>query len=126
MTDMERVRFLLRPDGEAALETYADAQGFSATGLLTRALGEYGDARLAAAYVLESLCAYQRALPPETPGGDVTSIKIGSIEIKKAAPAPSPSAVTADGFCDRAATLRREHRRAGGQIAWATPRQVPR
>lgn len=117
MTDAERVRFLLQPQGVAALEAYLPSRS-EREALLTQALGEYQDARLAAAYVLDVLCAnlQGQATAP------VKRIKIEGIEVEREPQATS----SADRLCARATALRREVRRERRGVTLTSPIQVPR
>lgn len=100
--DLARVRFLVRADAWAAWETLnppADA--------LDLAYAEYGDLRLVAAYVLETVCSDAR-----TKAADLTAqtkrIKVGPIELEKAVGNSTKLAAQADDWCARAAALRAE------------------
>lgn len=123
MTDSERVAFLLGPDGVAAFGELLDEDEQATT--ISNALTEYRDARLAAAYILELVCADQRQRAVAAAVG-AKKIKVGSIEIQKAGSGETVNSVNADALCARAKVLRREYRRATSGIQFASPLQVPR
>ncbi|WP_412027021.1 hypothetical protein [Deinococcus yunweiensis] len=124
MTNPERVAFLMGPDAVAALDSY-EPDGEARAALVTAALGEYTDPRLAAAYVLDLLCDDQRVKAAATAVA-AKKIKVGAIEIEKAASSGTSAGVLADALCARARALRREYRAGTGGITFASPVQVTR
>lgn len=126
MSDADRVKFLVQPDGWAAFEAY-QLDAAQRMALVEAALTEYRDPRAAAAYVLETVAADLAAKAAGSDGA-IKRIKIeGEIEIERAATGPSAGSVQAATLAARAAALRREVRRAARSgIVLATPLQVPR
>ena len=119
MADADRVRTLIGPDGEKAFAIMTP-QPAGRDALVTAALTEYRDARLAAAYVLEQLCSDQQ----QRAGQGVQRVKIEGIDIELSGTAGSEALAAT--FCARAKTLRQEYRRSTQSIVWATPQQVRR
>lgn len=105
--DPARVQFLVRPDAWAAWLALMGAAGPEALAL---AGAEYGDDRLVAAYVLETVCAdaRRRAAQLATEAGPaVKSFEVpGDYKEEYFAAVPVPLSADADQWCSRAATLR--------------------
>lgn len=118
MTDAERVVFLLQPAGAAYLTTLIQDQA-ERDQLVTSALSEYPDARLAAAFVLEMLCNAARVVATAE-SGQTKSFTIGPIKIEKVVNLDSVDGARANAFCAQATLLRREVRRSRGLVL-ATP-----
>jgi len=121
MTDAERVIFLLQPAGSAYLEgmTTTSAESYA---LIASALAEYPDPKLAAAFVLDMLCATAR-VAATAENGQIRSFTVGPIKIERAVNSGSIDVARADGFRAQAALLRREVRRsrsAAAQLASPT------
>ncbi|WP_303100728.1 hypothetical protein [Deinococcus sp.] len=104
---LARVRFLVRADAWAEWEKLGQPPD-----TLDMALTEYGDLRLVAAYVLETVCAdlrRQNAAAAEALGGQTKSYEaVGEWKEEFFAPGESSLSVTADLFCSRADALRQQ------------------
>ena len=122
---LARLRFLVRPDAWAAWEALVPEAARAET--LALALAEYGDLRLVAAYVLDSVAdkAIEDAgAAAEAAGQVVKRFKAGAeYEEEYFAPGASGLTVTAQGWAARAAQLReavavdlREQRQGGSMI----------
>ncbi|GHG34434.1 hypothetical protein GCM10017784_30290 [Deinococcus indicus] len=97
--DLKRLRVLVTPAAWAAHEVL-DAAGKVD---LELAFEVYGDVRLVAADVLEAVCLKARGAALTAPGKK--RLKVGKIEIEKAATG-SASSANADAWCALAARLR--------------------
>ncbi len=104
---LNRVRFLVRADAWAAWEALLPSPPADA---LDMALAEYGDLRLVAAYVLETVCGDARtrdAQAEETTGERTKSYEaVGEWKEEFFAPGESADSVQAGLWCSRAAQLR--------------------
>lgn len=107
--DAARVRFLVRPTGWTAWEALMGDAGAQALDL---AGAEYGDDRLVAAYVLETVCADARRKAAQAAveaGPQTKSFEVpGDYKEEYFAPVTSADVATADEWCNRAAVLRAE------------------
>lgn len=105
--DAARIRFLVRPDAWAAWEALKLPDG-----TLEAAYAEYGDERLVAAYVLETVCSdtRQKAAREAVAVGQQTKSYEAAGEWKEEffSPAVPAESVAADIWCRRAAELRAE------------------
>lgn len=97
--DLKRLRVLVTPAAWAAHEALDAAEKVDA-GL---AFEVYGDVRLVAADILETVCLKARGAALTAPGKK--RLKVGKIEIEKAATG-SASSADADAWCALAARLR--------------------
>ncbi|GHG21492.1 hypothetical protein GCM10017784_11240 [Deinococcus indicus] len=97
--DLKRLRVLVTPAAWAAHEALDAAEKVD----LELAFEVYGDVRLVAADVLEAVCLHARMAAANTPGKK--RLKLGSIEIEKAATASGDTA-RAEAWCALATRLR--------------------
>lgn len=97
--DLKRLRVLVTPAAWAAHEALDAAEKVD----LELAFEVYGDVRLVAADILETVCLKARGAALTAPGKK--RLKVGKIEIEKAATG-SASSADADAWCALAARLR--------------------
>lgn len=97
--DLKRLRVLVTPAAWAAHEALDPAEKVDAE----LAFEVYGDVRLVAADILETVCLKARGAALTAPGKK--RLKVGKIEIEKAATG-SASSADADAWCALAARLR--------------------
>ena len=97
--DLKRLRVLVTPAAWAAHEALDAAEKVD----LELAFEVYGDVRLVAADILETVCLKARGAALTAPGKK--RLKVGKIEIEKAATG-SASTANADAWCALAARLR--------------------
>lgn len=121
---LSRVRFLVRPDAWAVW----DALGMPPE-TLDMAQAEYGDLRLVATYVLETVCGVMRQSAAENAADGLTKSYevVGEWKEEFFGPPESAESLNAADWCARAQMLRDEvsrARRQGGLRSVSVPVEV--